>query len=59
MKDDERPADEVGAEPSPREREDEARPEPSESDFFQNEEHDGWSPIRRRADGADEAEQPA
>ena len=53
MKDDERPADDVRADPSPREREDEARPEAPEPDFFQNEEHDGWSPIRRRADGPD------
>ena len=53
MTDEKRPQDGVRAEPSPAKGEDEVRPEapPPEGDsFFDNDEHDGWAPIRRRVE---------
>lgn len=56
MTDEKRPQDGVRTEPAPSKSEEEPRPEvpAAEPDsFFDNEEHDGWAPIRRRVEDPD------
>lgn len=52
MTDEKRPVDEVRAEPAPPPPpgDDPRLPDEPSPDFFENDEHDGWAPIRRRVD---------